>query len=154
MSMPTHKNPSKNKGRSAVKAPPSACFGILRAAVISLGCGIAVLLLLCAVLLTTEDPGAYAPLAAALLPLPISLVCGILSAKQSTLGGLLSGLLGGGTLCLLLCLLGFALPRGGVTVTSPLSMPIRAGLCLALSAIGGYTVTHRKPKTHRRHRHP
>jgi len=152
--MPTHQKKTNAKVRSAVKAPPSPLLGILRAAVISLGCGIAVLFLLCAVLLTTEDPGTYAPLAAALIPLPISFVCGILSAKQSTLGGLLSGILGGTVLCLMLCILGFALPRGGVTVTSPLRFPIRAGLCLALSAIGGYTVTHSKPKTHRPHRHP
>ncbi len=141
------------KTRKTAKTPPSPLIGILRAAAVSLGCGIAVLLLLCALLLTTEDPGAYASLAAALLPFPIALACGILSAKQSSFGGLVSGLLGGAVLCLFLLGLGLALPRGGVTVTSFLHLPIRAGVCLALSCAGGYAVTHRKPKA-RRHRHP
>lgn len=149
--MPNKK--SNAKVRSAVKTPPTPLIGILRAAVISLGGGIAVLLLLCAVLLTTEDPGAYAPLAAALIPLPVSLICGILSAKQSTLGGLVSGMLGGAVLCLLLLLLGF-LPGSGDTAASPLSPLLRAGLCLLLSAVGGYMATHRTPRTRHHHRHP
>lgn len=153
MSMPTQKKKPHIKTRSSTTMPSSPVIGLLRAAVISLGCGILTLLIICAVLLTTEDPGAYAPLAAALIPFPIALVCGILSAKQSSLGGLVSGVLGGAGFCLLLFLLGFALPRGGEPVLSPLSIPIRAGLCLALSAIGGYLAAHQKPKTHRR-RHP
>lgn len=154
MPMLTHKKKTNAKVRSAVKAPPSTFVGILRAAVISLGCGIVLLLLFCAVLLTTEDPGAYAPLAVTLIPLPAALVCGVLSAGRSSVGGLISGLLGGAVFCLLLFLLGFVLPHDGITAASPLDIPLRAGLCLVLSAIGGYTVTHRKPKTHRPRRHP
>ena len=153
MAMKTHKKKPNVKTRSTQKLPPSPLIGILRAAVIALGCGILALLIVCAALLATDDPGTNAPLAAALIPFPIALVCGALSAKQTSLGGLVSGLLGGAVLCLLLFLLGFALPHGGVTVTSPLNLPVRAGLCLALSCIGGYTATHRTPKAHRRH-HP
>ena len=154
MPIPTHKKTSNVKTRSIPKMPPSPVIGLLRAAVTALGCGILALLLVCAVLLSTENPGAYAPLAAALIPFPIALVCGILSAKQSSLGGLISGILGGAVFCLLLFLLGFAVPRGDTSVVSPLSLPIRAGVCLALSAIGGYGATHKKPRAHHRRRHP
>ncbi len=153
MSIPTQKKKPHVKTRSAPKLPSSPVIGILRAAVTALGCGILALLIVCAVLLSTENPGAYAPLAAALIPFPVALVCGILSAKQSSLGGLLSGMLGGAVFCLLLFLLGWAVPRGEVSAVSQLGLPIRAGVCLALSAIGGYGATHKKPRAHRR-RHP
>lgn len=144
------KNPNV-KTRSTAKPPQSIPFGILRAAVISLGCGMLALLVICTVLLGTADPGAYAPLAASLLSFPIALLCGILSAKQSPLGGLVSGMLGGALLCLFLLLLGL-LPGSTDAAGGPLaSLPLRAGLCLLLSALGGYSVTHRKPKV-RRHR--
>lgn len=139
------------KVRSAAKAPPSLPIGILRAAVISLGCGMLALPVVCMALLGTADPGAYAPLAASLLSLPIALLCGILSARQSSLGGLVSGVLGGALLCLFLLGLGLLWGNTGVAYGPLASLPLRAGLCLFLSALGGYSVTHRKPKV-RRHR--
>ena len=140
------------KLRASAKPSPTLLIGVLRSAVISLGVGILLMLLLCGILLTTEDPGTYAPLAAALLPFPIALLCGILTAKQSQAGGLLSGLLGGGVLCLLLLGLGAVLPSDtAVDVPSVLGLPMRLGACLLLSAVGGYCVTHQKPKNRRRH---
>ncbi len=139
------------KVRTTAKAPPSLPIGILRAAVISLGCGMLVLLIICTALLGTDDPGAYAPLAASLLSFPIALLCGILSAKQSPLGGLVSGILGGALLCLFLLLLGLLPGNTGAADVPLVRLPLRAGLCLILSALGGYSVTHRKPKV-RRHR--
>ena len=142
------------KVRSSVKPPPSLLIGILRSALISLGIGVLILLIVCAILLTTEDPGAYASNIAAILPFPCALLCGILSAKQSTLGGLASGALGGVVFCLFLLLLGL-LMRGS-PIDAPqavLGIPVRAGICLLMSAVGGYTVTHQKPKQHRRHHH-
>jgi hypothetical protein len=76
----------KVKTRSAIKPPASLLFALLRAAVISLGCGLILLLLLCAVLLSTDDPGAYAQTVGTLLPFPIAILCGVLSAKPG--GGL------------------------------------------------------------------
>lgn len=147
----------KNPSRASVKPPTSLFPGLLRAAVISLGCGLLLLLILCAVLLSTDDPGAYAQTAGMLIPLPISVLCGVLAAKQTSVGGIPAGLLGGALLCLLLFALGIALPVTAVpdmdaAAPARLSEPIRAGACLLLSAIGGYCTTHKKPKTHRRHR--
>ena len=148
------KKKSNVKVRSSVQPPPSLLIGILRAAIISLSIGVLILLIVCAVLLTTEDPGAYASSVAAILPFPCALLCGILSAKQSTLGGLASGALGGTVFCLLLLLLGSVM-RGSSIDAAPtaLGIPVRAGICLLLSAVGGYAVTHQKPKPRRRH-HP
>ena len=145
------KNKPHIKKRSNAKPPRSLVPGLLRAAVISLGCGMGVLLLLCIILLGCADPCAYALTAAALIPFPIAVVCGVLSAKNSALGGLPSGLLGGAVLCLLLFSLGLILPAASISASPLLSSPIRAGICLLLSSVGGYCATHRKPKTHRRH---
>ncbi len=141
------------RSHTAVKPPASLFLGLLRAAVISLGCGLILLLLLCAVLLSTEDPGAYAQTVGTLLPFPIALLCGILAAKQTAIGGIPAGLLGGAVLCLLLFALGIVIPTSDAAAAPPLlHEPIRAGICLLLSAIGGYFTTHKKPKTRRRHR--
>lgn len=140
------------KTRTAVKPPASLMLCLLRSAVISIGCGVALLLILCAILLSTEDPNSYAQIAAMLIPFPISVLCGVLSAKQSALGGLPSGLLGGALLCVLLLALGAVSPVADMTVSpTVLSAPIRAAVCILLSAIGGYCVTHTKPKTRRKH---
>lgn len=139
------------KTRTAVKPPASLFPGLLRAAVISLGCGMALLLIVCAALLCTDDPGGYASTAAQLILLPVSVLCGVLAAKQSPLGGLPSGLLGGAILCGMLFILGVGTPDASGSPPTLLAAPIRAGLCLLLSSIGGYCVTHQKPKTRRRH---
>ena len=148
------KKKSNVKVRSSVQPPPSLLIGILRAPIISLSIGVLILLIVCAVLLTTEDPGAYASSVAAILPFPCALLCGILSAKQSTLGGLASGALGGTVFCLLLLLLGSVM-RGSSIDAAPtaLGIPVRAGICLLLSAVSSYAVTHQKPKSRRRY-HP
>ena len=143
----------KVKTRSAIKPPASLLFALLRAAVISLGCGLILLLLLCAVLLSTDDPGAYAQTVGMLLPFPIAILCGVLAAKQTTVGGIPAGLLGGAVLCLLLFALGIAIPTGeGSAAPALIGEPVRAAVCMLLSAIGGYVTTHKKPKTRRRHR--
>ena len=142
----------KGKTRSAVRPPTAPLPGLLRAALIAVGCGAALLFPLCAILLTTPDPCACALTAASLIPLPISVLCGVLSAKNTTLGGLPSGLLGGGIFCLLLFALGAVIPACDTANIAPLlNAPIRAGLCVLLSALGGYCTTHRKPKTKRRY---
>ena len=145
------KKKANTKTKSALKQPSSVMLSMLWAAVISMGCGIVLLLIVCAVLLGTEDPCAYAQTAAALIPLPTAVLCGILSAGQSSLGGLPSGLLGGAVLCVLLFALGVLLP-GGYASSVPvlLNAPIRAAACLLLSGIGGYCVTHKKPRVRRR----
>ena len=141
------------KSRSAVKPPTSLIPGLLRAAVISLGCGLVLLLILCGVLLSTDDPGAYAQTVGMLLPFPIAVLCGVLAAKQTSVGGIGAGLLGGAVLCLLLFALGIVIPSGeGSAAPAMISEPVRAGICLLLSAVGGYVTTHKKPKTRRRHR--
>ena len=143
------------KSRSAVKPPTALLPGLLRAAVISLGCGLVLLLILCATLLPTDDPGAYAQTVGMLLPFPIAVLCGVLAAKQTNVGGIGAGLLGGALLCLLLFALGAAVPcEEAITSPALLNAPVRAGICLLLSAVGGYTTTHKKPRAHRRHRHP
>lgn len=148
-------NKPKIKTRSAAKPPTSLLFGLLRAAVISLGCGLAVLLILCAILLTTDDPGAYAQTVGMLLPFPIAVLCGVLAAKQTSVGGIGAGLLGGAMLCLFLFALSAVLPAEQIAEPSaPLGEGVRAGICLLLSTIGGYVTTHKKPRAHRRHRHP
>ena len=140
------------KTRTAVKPPASLMLCLLRSAVISVGCGMALLLILCAVLLSTEDPNAYARIAAMLIPPPISVLCGVLSAKQSSIGGLPAGVLGGVLLCVLLLALGAVIPAADTTVQpTVLQLPIRAAACILLSAIGGYCVTHRKPRARRKH---
>ncbi|MBR5871451.1 MAG: hypothetical protein IKZ09_10485 [Clostridia bacterium] len=145
------KNKPHIKKRSTAKPQHALLPGLLRAAVISLGCGMGALLLLCTVLLGTSDPCTYALTAAVLIPFPIAVVCGVLSARNSTLGGLPSGLLGGAVLCLMLFSVGMILPAASITASPLLSAPLRAGICLLLSSVGGYCATHRKPKTHRRH---
>ena len=141
------------RSHTAVKPPASLFLGLLRAAVISLGCGLILLLLLCAVLLSTDDPGAYAQTVGMLLPFPIAILCGILAANQTTVGGIPAGLLGGAVLCLLLFALGIAIPSGeGSAAPALIGEPVRAAVCMLLSAIGGYVTTHKKPKTRRRHR--
>lgn len=141
---------SRASGRSASvsRQPTSLLLGLLRSAVISLGCGLLLLLLLCAVLLSTDNPGAYAQTAGMILPFPAAVLCGILAAKQTSLGGLPAGLLGGAVLCLSLFALGAVLPNGSTAaVPSILNIPVRIGICLLLSGIGGYCVTHKKPKS-------
>ena len=121
---------------------------MLRAVLIALGAGIVLLCAVCAVLLTTDDPGSYAALAAALIPCPAAVLCGVLSARSSPLGGLLSGLLGGVLFCLCLFCLGLLLPQGtgsmGAEPQMLLSPPVRAGICTVLSAVGGYAAAHRR----------
>ena len=143
----------KVKTRSAIKPSASLLCALLRAAVISLGCGLILLLLLCAVLLSTDDPGAYAQTVGTMLPFPIAILCGILAAKQTTVGGIPAGLLGGAVLCLLLFALGIVIPSGeGSAAPAMIGEPVRVAICMLLSAIGGYVTTHKKPKTRRRHR--
>lgn len=129
--------------------PPTAVLpSLLRAVLIALGAGIVLLCAVCAVLLTTDDPGSYAALAAALIPCPAAVLCGVLSARSSPLGGLLSGLLGGALFCLCLFCLGLLLPQGtgsiGVQTQMLLSPSVRAGICTVLSAVGGYAASHRR----------
>ena len=148
--MPKKKTNTKTK--AAPRPPASLLLSLLRAAVISLGCGIVLLFALCAILLGTDDPGACAQTAAALIPLPVAVLCGVLSAKQSALGGLPSGILGGGLLCVLLFALGAVIPGGDMSAMPMLlTAPVRAAACLLLSAVGGYCVTHKKPRVRRRH---
>ncbi len=128
--------------------PPTAVLPSLLCAVLTaLGAGIVLLCAVCAVLLTTDDPGSYAALAAVLIPCPAAVLCGVLSARRSPLGGLLSGLLGGVLFCLCLFCLGLLLPQGTGSMEEPqmlLSPTVRAGICTALSAVGGYAAAHRR----------
>ncbi len=125
-------------------------LSVLYAAALSLGIGVAALLALCAVLLQTEDPLPLACTAASLLPLPIAFLSGLLSAHSCGRTGLLSGACGGAMLCLLLLALGLLCPQGTAESSPLLSPPLMAGMCLALSALGGYLVTHRTPRLRRR----
>lgn len=129
--------------------PPTAVLPSLLCAVLTaLGAGIVLLCAVCAVLLTTDDPGSYAALAAVLIPCPAAVLCGVLSARRSPLGGLLSGLLGGVLFCLCLFCLGLLLPQGtgsmGEEPQMLLSPSVRAGICMMLSAVGGYAASHRR----------
>ncbi len=129
--------------------PPTAVLpSLLRAVLIALGAGIVLLCAVCAVLLTTDDPGSNAALAAALIPCPAAVLCGVLSARRSPLGGLLSGLLGGVLFCLCLFCFGLLLPQGtgsmGEGTQMLLSPSVRAGICTVLSAVGGYAASHRR----------
>lgn len=145
--------PRASAAQTVRRDPVSVLTGLLLSAVIAAAAGILLLLLLCPVLLFTDDPWTYAAPAAALLPLPAAILCGVLSARSTARGGLVSGLLGGLLFCVLLFALGAVLPgvqdTGNTVLLSPL---LRAGLCTVCSALGGYSVTHRKPRTpHRRH---
>ena len=150
---PNHRLHHRSKRAKAASQnrplPPTAVLpSLLRAVLIALGAGIVLLSAVCAVLLTTDDPGAYAALAAALIPCPAAVLCGVLSARSSPLGGLLSGLLGGVLFCLCLFCLGLLLPQGtgsmGEGTQMLLSPSVRAGICTVLSAVGGYAASHRR----------
>ena len=137
------------KPSTASNARPLA-LSALYAAALSLGIGVAALLALCAILLQTQDPLPLACTVASLLPLPTAFLSGLLSAHSCGRTGLLSGACGGTMLCLLLLALGILCPSGTAESVPPLSPPLMAVLCLALSALGGYLVTHHTPRIRRR----
>ena len=121
---------------------------VLRAAVISLGIGIAALVLLCLVLLSTEDPCAFAPLAARLLLIPTAILCGTLSARFSGAGGIPSGALGGLIAAAMLFSMGLLLPQSEAVPWK--QSLIFAAVFVALAAMAGYFVTHRRPRVRRK----
>ena len=124
----------------------------LRGAGIAFLFGLALLAALCAVCLSTEDPARTAPLFAYGALLPSALLCGILTAHAAGSRGLLAGLCGGSLFCALLFALSFCLPETETPLSSPdgvLQPVFTAGICLLLSLVGGYAVTHRAPKSHK-----
>ena len=143
------KHPTPTRRQSVGKRAP-AVIALLRAALFTLGGTVAVLLLLCACLCGTEDPVPIACTAASILPMPAALVCGMLSAAQHGQSGLLCGLGGGAVFCLALFCLGLSVPAGE-TVTRLISPAVTTAVCVVLSGLGGYAVTHKKPKARKHH---
>ena len=122
----------------------AACGG----AGIALAGGILLLVLLCAVCLSLDDPSRFArPLALCAL-FPSALLSGILTAHRAKGRGLLSGACGGGLFCAALWTLSLCLPENCACASCPSALGM-TGACLALALFGGYAVTHRKPKKRR-----
>jgi len=148
----TRRTRTTAKHRSSPKEADSKQFliGSLKAALISVAAGIALLLLLCAAALSTDDPAAIAPiLSRAALILP-SLLCGILGAQFTSGAGIASGAVSGIFMTAILFSLGLILPDS--EAQPPAFTAIIAGTCILLSCIGGYfrTHSHKKQKPHRK----
>ena len=119
---------------------------------IALAAGLLLLCILCAVCLSLDDPARTAPLFAYGALFPAALLCGILTAHASKKLGLLSGLCGGALFCALLWALSFCLPDAETEASVPgnIGQPyLMTGICLLLSLLGGYAVTHRAPGSHK-----
>ena len=119
---------------------------------IALASGLLLLCILCAVCLSLDDPARTAPLFAYGALFPAALLCGILTAHAAKSRGLLSGLCGGALFCALLWALSFCLPDGETAASAKggIGQPyLMTGICLLLSLLGGYAVTHRAPKSHK-----
>ena len=120
-----------------------------RAALLAMGIGLVLLLILCAVCLSLDDPSRYAPYFSYAAVFPAALLCGLLAASATHGKGLLSGVVGGGIFTLTLWLLSLLpvcerMGNGGLAGSLLFS-----AVCMLLSCIGGYLMTHRKPKVHR-----
>ncbi len=120
-------------------------FAAGRAALIALAVGLLLLLVLCTVCLSLDDPSRYAPIFAMGASFFSALLCGILSAKMNGGKGLASGAAGGTLYAVLLWALSLCLPGGVQTRELSTSLLLSAG-AIVLSAIGGFLVTHKKPK--------
>ena len=118
-----------------------ACTGAL----IALGAGIVLLLIFCGICLSLRDPARFAPVFAYAAALLASLTAGIVSAHTAGERGILSGILGGVLFCACLWALSLCLPGEDLRAPVSLSLGVTSG-CLLFSAVGGYSVTHRKPK--------
>ena len=119
---------------------------------IAIAAGLILLCILCAVCLSLDDPARTAPLFAYGALFPAALFCGILTAHTAKSRGLLSGLCGGVLFCALLWALSFCLPDGETAASAKggIGQPyLMTGICLLLSLLGGYAVTHRAPKSHK-----
>ena len=138
-------------GHFMITAAQSAC--------IALAVAIIVLLVLCAVCMALDDPTKYASMLARIALVPASLTAGVLCAKRSGAGGIPSGAAAGGLLTGVLFLMGALIPSAPDTVQTAAGQSgitealLIAAICVLLSCIGGYAVTHKKPKTHRKMHH-
>lgn len=134
----------------------SFLFWAVRAAVTALAVGIGCLTVLCAVCMALDDPCAYAPVMSRLALLPAAVTAGVLSAKKTGAGGIPSGAAAGVLLVLLLFGIGVLIPREAADAEqhfpghSVMTELLSAAACVLLSCVGGYMVTHHKPKVHRR----
>ena len=159
-------NPEENRKKRPPRRPrdtqePAGSTGtLLRAsfcgAGIALAAGLLLLCILCAVCLSLDDPARAAPLFAYGALFPAALLCGILTAHTAKSRGLLSGLCGGALFCALLWALSFCLPDGETAASAKggIGQPyLMTGICLLLSLLGGYAVTHRAPKSHKPKKH-
>lgn len=159
--MPSEEHKKKRPPRRPRSNPPreepaNSTGTLLRASLcgagIALAAGLLLLCILCAVCLSLDDPARTAPLLAYGALLPAALLCGILTAHAAKSRGLLSGLCGGALFCALLWALSFCLPAGetAASVHGNVGQPyLMTGICLLLSLLGGYAVTHRAPKSHK-----
>jgi len=148
--MKKHSVKTRKAAPTASASPAPLLLSAIRASVCALCAELLLLLLLCGICLSTADPTAAAPIAALVSLIPASLFCGILCAKKSGAGGLPSGLLSGLILCMLLFALGLAVPRETEAPLLPWSAA--AAGCTAISALGGYFVTHTKPRSRKKRR--
>ena len=125
---------------------------LLRASLIGAGCalgaGIVLLLILCAVCFSLQDPTRTMHLFALGALLPSALLCGVVTAHKNGSRGILSGLCGGVLFCVMLCALSLCLPDPEIPAPVSRSL-ITAGGCLLMSVVGGYAVSHKKPKSRR-----
>lgn len=133
----------KTHRAEAARAVPFTA-AVLRAALISAGVGVGLLLLLCAVCLSAEDPSRLAPMLARGALVLSALVCGLLAAAFAGGRGLAAGAASGGILAALLWGLSLCLAGGGGGGWQ--STLIGAGICVGCAAISGFLFTHRKPK--------
>ena len=154
--MPSEEHKKKRLSRRPrdTREPAGSTGTLLRAsfcgAGIALAAGLLLLCILCAVCLSLDDPARTAPLFAYGALFPAALLCGILTAHMAKSRGLLSGFCGGALFCALLWALSFCLPDADTAAAAKgnAGQPyLMTGICLLLSLLGGYAVTHRAPRS-------
>lgn len=144
----SHPAPRRENEREGTAAP--FCLAVLRAAGTAVLFGVLISAALCAGCMLTPDPGAYPGFAGPGVMLLSALVCGMTAAHLTGSGGLASGGAAGAIFSALLWGLSLCLP--GTSGKELVSSLLLTFCCIALSALGGYIMTHRKPKKRKLHR--
>ncbi len=132
----------------------------IRSAVTGVLVTLCTMLLAAALCMATDDPAAYASVAACLALIPGAVSASVMCAAacrraKSRVGGLCAGLAAGLLFCVLLFALGLLFPDSaqqtdGAALQKPLQDGLLRGACtLLLCAIAGYSVTHKKAKVRR-----